>query len=103
MRSRRDLQLLTVRVDGRSPRRQTCALQHSLGKILQTFVTVRCDANLVEEYGYAFIELARGHAGEAAMQAKKFSGGEPLIEAKVLGKEADSCAHVNIARTYAEN
>ena len=70
---------------------------------MQTLVAVRRQADQVDQRRHAVTQGCGGHAGKAAMQMEELGGGQPLVEAKILGKKADFAAYLNIARGCAEH
>ena len=83
--------------------RQSDALQHALGKILQAFVEVGRESHQLDQRGNALRELAGGNAAKTAVQVQKFCGRQPFVKPEIFRKEPDFSADFNVAGWRAQH
>jgi hypothetical protein len=83
--------------------RKADTLHHALRKSAKAAVTMRREANKVEIGGYAIVKLGGSETAQAAVKKEELSGGQPVIETKIFGEEADFAANFDVREAMAQN
>ena len=64
---------------------------------------MRSEPHQVEQSGNSLSKRGDRHAIKPAVQFKKFRRGEPIVEAKVLGKKTNFAARLHVASRATQN